>query len=149
MRGGVQPGSGFPPLRYGNDRKELVADSHKVENGSREAEMATRETKDLLTRLADAGEEAIHRLGEVPGAERLVGTLNSMRDRVDEMQKRLRGLDAIERRVTALERRLDKLDGGKKPATARKASTAAKRGTTRAKKSTSTARTATARKKTS
>lgn len=141
MRGGVQPGRGFPPLRYGNHSKELVADSHKVENGSREAEMATRETKDLLTRLADAGEEAIHRLGEVPGAERLVGTLNSMRDRVDEMQKRLRGLDAIERRVTALERRLDKLDGGKK--------TAAKRSTTRAKKSTSTARTATARKKTS
>jgi TolA-binding protein len=100
--------------------------------------MAERQPRDLLTRLADAGEEAIHRLSEAPGAERLVGAMSSMRDRVDEMQRRLLGLEAIERRVAELERRLAELEGGAKPA-AHRASAATKRPSTRAKKTTSTA----------
>ena len=43
-------------------------------------------TRDLLTRLADAGEEAIQRIGTAPGADRLLGAVNSMRDRVDDLQ---------------------------------------------------------------
>ena len=62
--------------------------------------------KDLLTRLADAGEEAIARLADTPGAERFMGTIGTMRDRVDELQRRVRGLDELERRVAALEARL-------------------------------------------
>ena len=65
--------------------------------------------KDLLTRLADAGEEAIGRLGEAPGADRLAGVANSMRDRMDELQKRVRGIEALERRVDELERRVEEL----------------------------------------
>jgi hypothetical protein len=63
--------------------------------------------KDLLTRLADAGEDAISKLGGAPGADRFLGVANSMRERIDELQKKVRGLDELERRVTALERRLD------------------------------------------
>ena len=62
--------------------------------------------KDLLTRLADAGEDAIARLAETPGADRIVGAMTTMRERVDELQKRVRGLDELERRVAALEARL-------------------------------------------
>ena len=71
--------------------------------------MATREPKDLLTRLADRGEEAIQRLSDAPGADRLLGVAQSLRDRLDEMQRRVRGLDELERRVEALERRVDEL----------------------------------------
>jgi TolA-binding protein len=73
--------------------------------------MASPQQRNLVTRLADAGEEAMQRLGEAPGGERLVGAVNSMRERVDEMQKKLRGLDEIDKRLRAIERRLDKLEG--------------------------------------
>jgi hypothetical protein len=71
--------------------------------------MATREPRDLLTRLADRGEEAIQRLSDAPGADRLLGVAQSLRDRLDEMQRRVRGLDELERRVAELERRVDEL----------------------------------------
>lgn len=91
--------------------------------------------KDFFSRLADLGEDALARFGEVPGGQRFLEAANGMRDRLDEIQKRLRGLDALERRVAALERKLDQLS--KKPATAarRSASTAKKTGSTAKAKS--------------
>ena len=65
--------------------------------------------KDLLTRLADRGEEAIGKLAEAPGGDRLLGVANSMRERMDELQKRVRGIDALEQRVTELEQRVEEL----------------------------------------
>ncbi len=65
--------------------------------------------KDLLARLADAGEDAIARLAEAPGTDRIVGAVTSLRERVDELQRRVRGIDALESRVTELERRVDEL----------------------------------------
>ncbi|HET8893390.1 MAG TPA: hypothetical protein VFM96_04780 [Gaiellaceae bacterium] len=76
--------------------------------------MAQARKNDLLTRLVDAGEEAIQRLAEVPGGDRIVGTVNTMRDRVDELQKRVRGLEDLDKRLTALERKVDKLSAPKR-----------------------------------
>jgi hypothetical protein len=82
--------------------------------------MAERQpSKDLIGRLADAGEEAFQRLADATGADRVFGVVNTTRDRLDEMQKKVRGIEALERRVVALEKRLDKLEG-KKPAAAEK-----------------------------
>ena len=67
---------------------------------------------DLLGKLADFGEEAIQRLSDAPGGERLVGALNATRERVDELQKRVRGLEDLEKRLSALERKVDKLSTG-------------------------------------
>jgi TolA-binding protein len=72
--------------------------------------MAESPEKNLVTRLADVGEEAIQRLGGAPGGDRLVGAVNTLRNRVDEMQKRLRGLDEIQQRLDSVEERLDKLE---------------------------------------
>jgi hypothetical protein len=47
--------------------------------------------RDLLTKLADAGEEAITRLAQTPGADRVVDVASSMRDRMDELQRRVGG----------------------------------------------------------
>jgi len=68
-------------------------------------------SKSIVTRLADAGEDAIQRLGGAPGGDRLVGVLNGLRERVDDMQKRMRALADVEKRLDAVERRLDKVEG--------------------------------------
>jgi hypothetical protein len=71
-------------------------------------DMATQKQKDkdLVTRLADAGEDALQRLTELPGGKRAVGTFNDLRTRVDELSKKVRGIDALEARISKLEREL-------------------------------------------
>jgi uncharacterized protein YoxC len=65
--------------------------------------------RDLLTRLSDAGEEALSRVTSSSATTRLLETVGGMRDRLDEMQKKVRGLDALEQRVKKLEQRVDEL----------------------------------------
>jgi uncharacterized protein involved in exopolysaccharide biosynthesis len=77
--------------------------------------MAVREPKDLLTMLADRGEEAIQRLSDAPGADRLLGAAQALRDRMDEMQKRVRGIDALEKRVAELEKKVEALSAASTP----------------------------------
>jgi hypothetical protein len=76
--------------------------------------------KDVITRLAEQGEEAFQRIAEVVGGVRFVEAMNGMRERVDEMSKRIRSLDPLEKRVAELERRLDDLSKPARPATTRK-----------------------------
>ncbi len=71
--------------------------------------MAQRKQKDMISRLAGTGEEALQRIGDLPGGARLVEAANALRDRVDELTRRVRSLDPLERRVAELERRLDEL----------------------------------------
>jgi hypothetical protein len=73
--------------------------------------------KDLVTRLADAGEDALQRLTDLPGGQRALGAFNDLRARVDELGKKVRGIDALEARITKLERELASL---KKKAPARR-----------------------------
>ena len=98
-----------------------------------------KQQKDVLQRLADSGEEALQKfIADLPGGSKVVGAANSLFARVDELSKRVRSLDPLEKRVAELERRLDSLSKTKpkpKPATkrtttARKTSTSATRKTT-------------------
>src|SRR5437762_8061773 len=98
--------------------------------------MAQPRQRNIVERLADAGEEAIQRIGSAPGADRLLGAVNTMRDRVDDLQKRMRGVEQLEKRLRAVERRLDKLEG-KGTSTTRKSSASRKRSTTRKSSSSS------------
>jgi hypothetical protein len=82
--------------------------------------MAGTRRTDLLGRLADMSEEAIQRLSDAPGADKLLGAMNALRDRTDELQKRVRGLENLEQRLSALERKVDKLGGGAKSTTTRR-----------------------------
>jgi len=84
--------------------------------------MAQERSQDLFSRLADRGEEVIGKLGDIPGAQRLLESANVLKERADELQKRIRGLEALERRVATLERKVDQLskpDSPKKPAARR------------------------------
>jgi uncharacterized protein involved in exopolysaccharide biosynthesis len=79
--------------------------------------------QDLLSKLADRGEDVVGKLTEMPAAQRLLDAGVQLKDRVDELQKRVRGLDALERRVAALEKKVDELS--------RSSRTAPKRATSR------------------
>jgi polyhydroxyalkanoate synthesis regulator phasin len=68
--------------------------------------MAKTQQKDILARFQDIGSEALNKLQDVPGGSKLVDMANETKARLDEMQKKLRGLDELEQRVAALEKQL-------------------------------------------
>ena len=78
------------------------------------------ESKDLLNRLADAGDQAIQKIGDVPGGKKVMDAVVGMRKRVDELQKRVRALGDLEKRVKTLERKVSSLE---KPRTTRRTTT--------------------------
>ena len=80
----------------------------------------------IVDRLADLGEEAIQRIGSAPGGDRVLAAMAGTRDRLDDLQKRVRGLEALDKRVAEMERRLDKLEGKGKSSTTRKSSSTSK-----------------------
>ena len=68
--------------------------------------------KDLLGRLADAGEDALQRFADAPGMDRLMTVANTTRQRLDELTKRVQGISDLERRIERLERQVMDLSGG-------------------------------------
>jgi len=111
-----------------------------------------RQRTDLVSKLTDAGEEAINRLHDAPGADRLLAVATNMRDRVDELTKKVRGIDAMEKRLRDLERQVEKLGGGAKKTASRSRSAAkstAARSRAAAKSTTAKSTTAKARSTTS
>ena len=90
--------------------------------------------KDLLTKLADAGEDALSRLTDAPGIDKMTAFANSTRERLDEVTKHVRGIAALEARLAKLEKQVAALSGSK-TAPARKSSPA-KRSTKRSGSST-------------
>jgi hypothetical protein len=89
----------------------------------------TRRNPNLLGKLADLSEEAIQRLSDAPGADRIVGALNTLRSTVDDLQKRVRGLEQLEKRIAALERKVDRLSKGGAVSTASRSSSTTRRST--------------------
>jgi len=80
----------------------------------------TTKQNDIFARVT----EALNKLSDVPGGSRVVDMMNESKARLDEMQKKLRGLDALEQRVAALEQQLGttaKKPAAKKPAASKPA----------------------------
>jgi hypothetical protein len=77
---------------------------------------AASEREDVIARLAGRGEQTLSRLAELPGGARALGAMNDLRNRVDELGKKVRGIDELERRVTALESELVELKQAQGPA---------------------------------
>ena len=71
--------------------------------------MAGTRRTDLFGRLADLSEEAVQRLSEAPGADKLLGAMNTLKERTDDLQKRVRGLEGLENRLAAVEAKVEKL----------------------------------------
>ena len=74
-----------------------------------------------LTQLASLGEDVLGKASQNPTAAKLVQSAAGFRDRLDDLTKRVRGLEAMETRSAELEARVKKLET-KKPAAPRKTS---------------------------
>ena len=73
-------------------------------------------TKSTLERLTTLGEEVIGKASQNPNLARVVGAATQLKDRVDDLSKRVRGLESMEKRIAALDERLKKLEGAQKRA---------------------------------
>jgi DNA repair ATPase RecN len=67
-----------------------------------------------LDRLTSIGEEVLGKASEKasknPTAHRVLQGAMQLKDRVDDLSKRVRGLEAMEKRIAQLEKRLGKLE---------------------------------------
>ena len=65
-----------------------------------------KDERDVIARLADRGEQTLARLAELPGGAKALGAMNDLRARVDDLGKKVRGIDELEQRVAKLEKEL-------------------------------------------
>jgi ubiquinone biosynthesis protein UbiJ len=68
-----------------------------------------------LSRLASIGEELLEKGAQNPATSKVFGTVLQMKERTDDLARRVRGLEAMERRIEQLEKRLAKLETDSKP----------------------------------
>ena len=62
--------------------------------------------KDVIARLANRGEDVLNKLAELPGGAKALKAFNALRERVDELGKKVRGIEALEERVAQLEKQI-------------------------------------------
>ena len=74
-----------------------------------------KDDRDVIARLADRGEQTLARLAELPGGAKALGAMNDLRARVDELGKKVRGIDELEQRVAKLEKELAAVKRAQKP----------------------------------
>jgi hypothetical protein len=91
----------------------------------------SKQQKDLLTRLSDVGEEALSRVAGSQATARVLDTVGGMRERLDDVQKKVRGLEGLEKRVAQLEKRVDELSKPKRATASRSRASTTKRTTAR------------------
>lgn len=69
----------------------------------------------MIARLADRGEQTIAKLAELPGGTKALKAMNDLRARVDELGKKVRGIDELELRIAKLEKEVASLKRAQKP----------------------------------
>jgi hypothetical protein len=70
-----------------------------------------------IDRLTSLGEEVLGKASQNPTAHRMLQGAMQLKDRVDDLSKRVRGLEAMEKKIAQLEKRLAKLEGATKRGT--------------------------------
>jgi len=85
-----------------------------------EATKTSSEDRDVLGRLADRGEQTLAKLADLPGGTKALKAANDLRARVDELAKKVRGIDAFEERIAKLEHEVTTLKRASKPKAAQK-----------------------------
>ena len=73
------------------------------------------EERDAIGKLADRGEQTLAKLAELPGGTKALKAFNDLRTGVDELGKKVRGIDQLEARITKLEKELSALKRAQKP----------------------------------
>ncbi|HEY3961942.1 MAG TPA: hypothetical protein VGL84_05405 [Gaiellaceae bacterium] len=67
-----------------------------------------------LSQLASLGEEVLEKAAQNPATAKPFGYLLQLKERTDDLARRVRGLEAMERRIEQLEKRLAKVEAGKR-----------------------------------
>ena len=70
--------------------------------------------KSTIDRLTSLGEEVLGKASQNPTAHRVLQGAIQMKDHVDDLSKRVRGLEAMEKKIAQLEKRIAKLEGAKR-----------------------------------
>ena len=74
-------------------------------------------TKSTIDRLTSLGDQVIGKASEKasqnPTANRVMQSAMQMKERVDDLSKRVRGLEATEKQIAELEKRVAKLEGAR------------------------------------
>jgi hypothetical protein len=83
-------------------------------------------TKSTIDRLTSLGEDVIGKAQQNPTANRVLQSAMQLKERVDDLSKRVRGLEVMEKQIAELEKRVAKLEGGAKRAAASKPAPPAK-----------------------
>lgn len=75
-------------------------------------------TRNPIAQLASLGEEVLDKASQNPTTARVVNAAVQLKERVDDLARRVRGLEALEQRLAHLEGRVETLEGAavKKPA---------------------------------
>lgn len=68
------------------------------------------ETKNPLSSLSSFSEDLFGKASKNPAATKFLQGANQLRERVDDLSRRVRGLDVLEQRVAELEQRVAKLE---------------------------------------
>jgi uncharacterized small protein (DUF1192 family) len=63
-------------------------------------------TPELINRLAERGEEALNRVAGTPGAQRVLESLGSVVNTIDDLQRRVTGVERLEQRIADLEKKV-------------------------------------------
>ena len=77
-------------------------------------ETGTETGPSTLDRLASLGEDMLGKAASNPATARVVQAGMQLKERVDELTKRVRGLEAMEKRLADVETRLAKLESKKR-----------------------------------
>ena len=83
--------------------------------------------QDMLGRLGDLSEDAIQKLSEAPGADKVLKAFKNLAARVDELQRRSTGYEDLDKRLKTLEKKLAALAKSERKASAATKSTAGKK----------------------
>jgi polyhydroxyalkanoate synthesis regulator phasin len=73
-------------------------------------------TPEIVSKLADRGEEALQKIASTPAAQKLLDALTGLRGRLDELQRRVSGVEALEKRVADLEKQVKAHNKAHQPA---------------------------------
>jgi hypothetical protein len=74
-------------------------------------------TKSTIDRLTSLGEEVLGKASQNPTAHRILQSAMQYKERLDDLSKRVRGLEGMDKKVAQLEKRVAKLERGPKRAT--------------------------------
>ncbi len=76
--------------------------------------MPTTKSTSALDRLTSLGEDVLGKASQNPTANKVIQQGMQLKSKVDDLSKRVRGLETMEKKINQLEKRIAKLEGASK-----------------------------------